>query len=114
MIHNYGAKADRDRAMLLSSYDEMCRVFKTPKDERMTPFEISKLNNTELSRAANALYIRAPDRKKRIMAERLGMTVPVKDTIFHKIKVAIYGVLIDIRMARKKIPRGEGVKNDQG
>lgn len=99
MIHEKGFKGDRDRTMLLSSYNEMVRVFRVPRKKQLTAYELSRLTNHQLYHAANDLYVSAPRKKQAIMAARLGMAEK-PETVWFKMWSAFQGLLIDIRMWR--------------
>jgi hypothetical protein len=92
MIHNYGAKANRDRAMLVSSYHEMVRMFRTPKDQRLTPSDMARLSNTELFKAANALYTVASPKLQRAFMDRIRRTNDIG--ALAKIQNAVNGILM--------------------
>ena len=70
-IHDKGAKADRDRAILVSSYTAMCKEFRTPVSKRLTPVDISKMTNTQLFQASKDLYNSQPLHKAVKLSNKL-------------------------------------------
>lgn len=72
-IHDKGAKADRDRAILVASYTQMCKEFRTPVSKRLTPVDISKMTNTQLFQASKDLYNSQPLHKAVKLSNKLNM-----------------------------------------
>lgn len=75
-VHNVGAKADRDRAIVLHSYLAMCEEFRVPRQMRLTPREIASMTNTQLYQASKDLYNNASVRQAQRLAVKLGVAKP--------------------------------------
>lgn len=73
-IHDKGAKADRDRSVVLRSYLAMCDEFRVPRRMRLTPREIASMTNTQLYQASKDLYNNASVKQAQRLAVRLGVT----------------------------------------
>lgn len=73
-IHDKGAKADRDRAVVLRSYLTMCDEFRVPRRMRLTAREIAGMSNTQLYQASKDLYNNASVKQAQRLAVRLGVT----------------------------------------
>ena len=56
MVHNVGAKADRDRAIILQSYRTMVKEFRVKKSRQLSPREIATMTNAQLFQASKDLY----------------------------------------------------------
>ena len=74
-VHNVGAKADRDRAVILRSYQTMCEEFRVRKSRRLSPREIAAMTNAQLFQASKDLYNGATVKQ----ASRLAKKVIGKD-----------------------------------
>jgi hypothetical protein len=72
-LHNVGAKADRDRAVVLHSYEELCRVARIPRAKRLTPFQVAVMTNTQLYQVSKDIYNGLPIKKAQRLAVRLGL-----------------------------------------
>lgn len=72
-VHNKGRKAEKDRAVLLTSYREMCRVFRVPKSRRLSERDIAIMTNAQVYQASKDLYNGATVKQARRLAERLGV-----------------------------------------
>ena len=70
-LHNKGAKADRDRAILIASYDAMCKEFNVKVSKRLTPADIAGMTNTQLYQAAKDLYNSQPVKKAVKLSNKL-------------------------------------------
>lgn len=95
MIHNAGPKADRDRALLLKSYNKMVRVFRTPRKDRLTPMELAGISNTKLFQVSKDLYNAAPVRKAKRIARILGLE-PARVPWHRKAAIAVLNVVIAV------------------
>ena len=73
-VHNKGAKAEKDRAILLGSYREMCKAFRTPKAQRIPERDLARMTNTQVYQASKDLYNGATVKQARRLAERLGVS----------------------------------------
>jgi len=72
-VHNVGAKADRDRAVILRSYQTMCEEFRVKKSRRLSPREIAAMTNAQLFQASKDLYNGATVKQARRLAVRMGV-----------------------------------------
>ena len=70
-IHDKGAKADRDRAILLASYNAMCKEFKVKMTNRLTITDIAKMTNKQLFQASKDLYNGQPLEKALKLSNKL-------------------------------------------
>lgn len=75
-MHDAGSKADRDRAVVLNSYQEMCRFFRVPRGRRLTVREIAGMTNTQLFQAAKDLYNSQPVKKALRLSRKMGLSSP--------------------------------------
>jgi len=75
-IHNKGAKADRDRTLLIVSYNRMVQKFHTPRSKRLSTAEISRMTNTQIYQASKDLWNGATPRQQKRLAGELGLDVP--------------------------------------
>lgn len=73
-VHNVGAKADRDRAVILRSYQTMCEEFRVRKSRRLSPREIAAMTNAQLFQASKDLYNGATVKQAKRLARRLGVS----------------------------------------
>lgn len=72
-VHNKGRKAERDRAVLLASYREMCKAFRVPKSRRLAEKDIARMTNAQLYQASKDLYNGATVKQARRLAVRMGV-----------------------------------------
>lgn len=72
-IHDKGAKADRDRAVVLRSYLAMCDEFRVPRRMRLTAREVAGMSNSQLYQASKDLYNNASIKQAQRLAVRLGV-----------------------------------------
>ena len=70
-LHATGAKADRDRAALLLSYREMCRVLRVPRGQRVAPEKLAAMTTPQVFQLCKDLYNTASAKKARKLAARL-------------------------------------------
>lgn len=82
-VHNVGAKADRDRAVVLHSYLAMCDEFRVPRRMRLTPREIACMTNTQLYQASKDLYNNVSIKQAQRLAIRLGVATqkPIEERL---------------------------------
>lgn len=73
-VHNVGAKADRDRAVILRSYHAMCEEFRIRKSRRLSPREIAAMTNAQLFQASKDLYNGATVKQAKRLARKLGVS----------------------------------------
>lgn len=72
-IHDKGAKADRDRSVILHSYLAMCDEFRVPRSRRLSTREIATMTNNQLFQASKDLYNGATIQQAQRLAIRLGL-----------------------------------------
>ena len=72
-VHNTGRKAERDRAVLLASYREMCKAFRVPKSRRIHDRDIARMTNAQIYQASKDLYNGATVKQARRLAVRMGV-----------------------------------------
>ena len=72
-VHNTGRKAERDRAVILASYREMCKAFRVPKSRRLSEKDIARMPNAQLYQASKDLYNGATIKQARRLAVRMGV-----------------------------------------
>ena len=70
-LHATGAKADRDRAALLLSYREMCRVLRVPRGQRVAPEKLAAMTTPQVFQLCKDLYNTASAKKARKLVARL-------------------------------------------
>lgn len=84
-IHDKGAKADRDRSVILHSYLAMCDEFRVPKNRRLSTREIATMTNNQLYQASKDLYNGATVKQAQRLAVRLGLAqAPEKFSVLRK------------------------------
>ena len=71
-LHNKGAKADRDRTLLIESYAVMTKTFKTPVKKILTVEQIAKMTNAQLYQTAKDLYNSQSFKNSMKLAVKLG------------------------------------------
>lgn len=72
-VHSTGRKAERDRAVILASYREMCKAFRVPKSRRLSEKDIARMTNAQLYQASKDLYNGATVKQARQLAVRMGV-----------------------------------------
>lgn len=70
-IHEKGAKADRDRSVVLHSYREMCRYFHVPRSQRLTPAQVAAMPTAQLYQVSKDLYNGATIAQAQKLARKL-------------------------------------------
>lgn len=71
VVHNVGAKADRDRAVILQSYQAMVKEFRIRKSRQLTPREIATMTNAQLFQASKDLYNSATVKQASRLAKKV-------------------------------------------
>jgi site-specific recombinase XerC len=72
-VHRKGAKADRDRAVLINSYHVMCHDFRIPKKDRLDAAAIARLSNEMLLKVNKDMYSQATVKQARKLAIKMGL-----------------------------------------
>ena len=72
-VHRKGAKADRDRAVLINSYHVMCHDFRIPKKDRMDHATLARLSNEMLFKINKDIYSQATVKQARKLAIKMGL-----------------------------------------
>ena len=70
-LHSVGAKADRDRAALLISYREMCRILRVKRSERVAPEKLAAMPTPQVFQLCKDLYNTLPVKSARKLEARL-------------------------------------------
>ena len=70
-LHSVGAKADRDRAALLISYREMCRILHIKRFERVAPEKLAAMPTPQVFQLCKDLYNTLPVKSARKLEARL-------------------------------------------
>lgn len=73
-VHDKGAKGERDRAVILHSYQAMCEEFKVPKDRRLSPRDIATMTTSQLYQASKDLYNGTSIKNAARLARKLGVS----------------------------------------
>ena len=76
-LHSVGAKADRDRAALLISYREMCRILRVKRSERVAPEKLAAMPTPQVFQLCKDLYNTLPVKSAHKLEARL-MPKPTK------------------------------------
>jgi hypothetical protein len=91
MIHEKGAKAERDRAILINSYESMANEFKLPASKRLSRADMAKMNNQALYRASKDVYSQSSVKQANRLAVKMGLKpkpVSLIGRILRKVKYA--------------------------
>jgi hypothetical protein len=72
-VHNKGAKAARDRAVLINSYKVMCKDFRVPRHNRLDAAALARLSNDMLYRVNKDLYASATPKQAQRLAVKMGL-----------------------------------------
>ena len=72
-VHNKGAKAARDRAILIQSYKVMCKDFKVPRHNTLDAAALARLSNEMLYRVNKDLYASATPKQAQKLAVKMGL-----------------------------------------
>jgi len=89
MLHEKGYKAERDRAILIKSYETMCDEFRLPAAKRLTRADMAKMSNQALYRASKDVYSQASVKQADRLAVKIGIK-PKPDGIIRRIKAWFY------------------------
>lgn len=87
VLHEKGMKAERDRAVLVASYDQMCREFRVPHAKRLTPSQMANMSNAALYRASKDLYNGASMKDAARLAVKMGLVVRPEPRIVRVVRV---------------------------
>lgn len=100
-VHNKGQKAEMDRAILLHSYEVMCREFRVPKNKVQDSAALARMSNDILYRLNKDLYSRATVKQAHKLAVRMGLA-DKPDTYFARIWRKIKASLFDSHPERSE------------
>jgi len=92
-VHNRGAKAARDRAILIQSYKVMCKDFKVPRHNRLDAAAIARLSNDMLYRVNKDLYASATPKQAQKLAIKMGLAEPETARKWRMFKFKIQSIL---------------------
>lgn len=73
MLHEKGRKAERDRAILINSYEAMADEFRLPASKRLTRFDMAKMSNAAIYRASKDVYSQASVEQAERLAIKMGL-----------------------------------------
>ena len=73
MLHEKGVKAERDRAILIKSYETMCDEFRLPAAKRLSSANIARMSNQALYQASKDVYTQAKPKQLVRLAVKLGL-----------------------------------------
>jgi hypothetical protein len=73
MLHEKGKKSDRDRAILIKSYETMCNEFRLPACKRLTRADMARMSNQALYRASKDVYSQASVKQANRLAVKMGL-----------------------------------------
>lgn len=85
-VHNKGAKAARDRAVLINSYKVMCNDFKVSRHDRLDAAALAHLSNEMLYRVNKDLYASATPKQAQKLAIKMGLAEKTTIKIIKRIK----------------------------
>lgn len=86
MIHDKGRKAERDRAILINSYETMADEFRLPASKRLTRVDIARMSNTALYQASKDVYSQASVKQAKKLAIKMGLVEKSSRRIIKRIK----------------------------
>lgn len=110
-IHEKGAKADRDRAVILHSYETMCREFRVPRSKRLSTEAIARMTTNQLMQASRDLYNGQPVKKAKRLAQKLGFEQqPIRDPAFLRFWYTFRSWLLIIRAKFHARQIAKGIK----
>ncbi len=72
-LHEKGKKAERDRAILIRSYETMCDEFRLPAKKRLSSADIARMSNAALYRASKDVYTQAKPKQLVRLAVKMGL-----------------------------------------
>ena len=73
MLHEKGRKSERDRAVLINSYEVMCDEFRVPMLKRLRRVDMARMSNAALYRASKDVYSQATVKQAHRLAVRMGL-----------------------------------------
>ena len=73
MLHEKGAKAERDRAILINSYEAMCDEFRLPAAKRLSRADMARMSNAAIYRASKDVYSQASVKQANKLAVKMGL-----------------------------------------
>jgi hypothetical protein len=85
MLHEKGVKAERDRAILIKSYETMCNEFRLPASKRLSSADIARMSNQALYRASKDVYSQASVKQAYRLAVKMGLK-PKPESLWWRIK----------------------------
>lgn len=71
MLHDKGVKAERDRAILITSYEVMCDEFRLPFSKRLSRANMAMMSNKALYRASKDVYSQATVKQAKKLAIKM-------------------------------------------
>lgn len=86
MLHEKGIKSERDRAILINSYEVMCDEFRVPSLKRLTRADMARMSNEALYRASKDVYSQATVKQAKKLAVRMGLVEKPTRKIINRIK----------------------------
>ena len=88
MLHEKGKKAERDRAVLINSYEAMCYEFRVPSIKRLRRVDMARMSNAALYRASKDVYSQATVKQAHRLAVKMGIA-PKKETWIDRILMKV-------------------------
>jgi hypothetical protein len=73
MLHEKGKKAERDRAILINSYETMADEFRLPASKRLSSADIARMSNQALYQASKDVYTQAKPKQLVKLAVKMGL-----------------------------------------
>lgn len=89
VLHEKGRKTERDRAVLIASYDQMCREFRVPRAKRLTPAQMANMSNAALYRASKDLYNGASVKDAARLAVKMGLVARPEPWLVRALRVVV-------------------------
>ena len=90
MLHEKGAKAERDRAILINSYEAMCDEFRLPAAKRLSRADMARMSNAAIYRASKDVYSQASVKQANKLAVKMGLKPKPETFINRIIKKVVY------------------------
>jgi hypothetical protein len=72
-LHEKGVKAERDRAILINSYETMADEFRLPASKRLTRADMARMSNAALYQASKDVYAQAKPKQLVKLAVKMGL-----------------------------------------
>lgn len=107
-LHSVGAKADRDRAALLISYREMCRILRVKRSERVAPEKLAAMPTPQVFQLCKDLYNTLPVKSARKLEARL-MPKPAKFSLKYRVQAISARVWLWFFHLKRKFSKPEAV-----